>query len=301
MKRRSREINIFSMSALDLFASALGAFILLAVIALPFFPNLAEKDLQDLLTQAQKETAAAKAAADAAKAELAKTKTELAVALAEADAAKSQAQAAAQELSKVKIPDLDIVIGLDVTGSMRDELGQLKGQILDLAEVLDALAPSVGIGIVAFGDRNYKIQTLTVFDIQPTANINAIQRFVANMELGMGRGDADPRYNPDHPEALYAALARAATLSWRGRAKRRYIILITDAPAYPEEISAAYNAARAFHGKSGAEHYVSTVFVRDNHEAKTFLRELARHGQGQFVDSGRGESILASIIQAIII
>lgn len=39
MKRRSREINIFSMSALDLFASALGAFMLITVVLFPFFPN----------------------------------------------------------------------------------------------------------------------------------------------------------------------------------------------------------------------------------------------------------------------
>lgn len=39
MKKKSRELNVFNMSALDLFACALGAFILLAVVALPFFPN----------------------------------------------------------------------------------------------------------------------------------------------------------------------------------------------------------------------------------------------------------------------
>lgn len=39
MKRRNREINVFSMSALDLFASALGAFILLAIVIFPYFPN----------------------------------------------------------------------------------------------------------------------------------------------------------------------------------------------------------------------------------------------------------------------
>ena len=39
MKRKNREINIFSMSALDLFVSALGAFILLAVVIFPHFPN----------------------------------------------------------------------------------------------------------------------------------------------------------------------------------------------------------------------------------------------------------------------
>ena len=39
MKTRSKEIDIFSMSALDLFASALGAFILVAVVLFPYFPN----------------------------------------------------------------------------------------------------------------------------------------------------------------------------------------------------------------------------------------------------------------------
>ena len=40
MKRGGRDINIFSMSALDLFASALGAFILIAIVLFPFFPNI---------------------------------------------------------------------------------------------------------------------------------------------------------------------------------------------------------------------------------------------------------------------
>lgn len=37
MKRPSREINIFSMSALDLFASAMGAFIFIMVVLVPYF------------------------------------------------------------------------------------------------------------------------------------------------------------------------------------------------------------------------------------------------------------------------
>ena len=40
MRRRNREISIFSMSALDLFASALGAFILLTIVMFPYFPNI---------------------------------------------------------------------------------------------------------------------------------------------------------------------------------------------------------------------------------------------------------------------
>ena len=40
MKRPNREINIFGMSALDLFASALGAFILITLVLFPYFPNI---------------------------------------------------------------------------------------------------------------------------------------------------------------------------------------------------------------------------------------------------------------------
>tara|TARA_R110000772_G_scaffold92614_1_gene189591 strand:- start:1449 stop:2147 length:699 start_codon:yes stop_codon:yes gene_type:complete len=53
MKLRNREINIFSMSALDLFASALGAFMLLAIVALPFFPNTG--DSPQLIEEVQAE------------------------------------------------------------------------------------------------------------------------------------------------------------------------------------------------------------------------------------------------------
>ena len=48
MKRRNREVSIFSMSALDLFASALGAFILIAIVMFPYFPNTGTADQRDL-------------------------------------------------------------------------------------------------------------------------------------------------------------------------------------------------------------------------------------------------------------
>lgn len=53
MKRRSREINIFSMSALDLFAGAMGAFIILAVISLPYFGNTHRISDEELIAEAE--------------------------------------------------------------------------------------------------------------------------------------------------------------------------------------------------------------------------------------------------------
>ena len=46
MKKRSREINVFSISALDLFASALGAFILMSLIFMVFFAMTSRSSAQ---------------------------------------------------------------------------------------------------------------------------------------------------------------------------------------------------------------------------------------------------------------
>ena len=53
MKSGSRELNIFSMSALDLFASAMGAFILIALILIPYFPNTGDSTerVTEVMTQ----------------------------------------------------------------------------------------------------------------------------------------------------------------------------------------------------------------------------------------------------------
>ena len=56
MKSRSREINIFGMSALDLFASALGAFILISMVLMPYFLRISDAEVERLrsaLAQAQ--------------------------------------------------------------------------------------------------------------------------------------------------------------------------------------------------------------------------------------------------------
>lgn len=94
MKKKNRDINIFSMSALDLFASAMGAFVIIAVIMFPYFPNMgdspgqvarvreemqAEIDaLAAQLEACQAETAQCQADLDATQAQLAQAQAELA-------------------------------------------------------------------------------------------------------------------------------------------------------------------------------------------------------------------------------
>jgi len=88
-KRKNREINIFSMSALDLFASGMGAFIIIAVIALSYYlktnPDLIEQVnlAKTKLKKERLEHAAAKTALAEVKERLQRKETEAKAAQAE--------------------------------------------------------------------------------------------------------------------------------------------------------------------------------------------------------------------------
>ena len=82
MKKPNREINVFSMSALDLFASALGAFIMLGVLLLPYFPNTGDSpervaDIRALLQQQIEENARQAAQIESLQEELQETREAL--------------------------------------------------------------------------------------------------------------------------------------------------------------------------------------------------------------------------------
>ena len=117
MKKKNREINIFSMSALDLFASAMGAFLLIAVMALPYYlkvdPDLIEQvkklkteivqnetqiaTLKEELKKCQEDGAKAFREAQAKIESLTKENDQLKKALAKAKEERQQAQAQLRE------------------------------------------------------------------------------------------------------------------------------------------------------------------------------------------------------------
>lgn len=85
MRRRQREINIFNLSMLDVIAGAMGAFLIVMVILLPFYrkqapssPAAATEAMQAQLADARARAARAESAAQAAQAEAANRAAELA-------------------------------------------------------------------------------------------------------------------------------------------------------------------------------------------------------------------------------
>jgi len=281
MRVQRRELNVFSMSALDLFASGMGAFVLLAIVAMPFFPNTG--DSQERVDDLKGEIEAAQS-----RSEELETQVETLV----------EVVAAQTELI---IPHLDIVICLDITGSMTGQIDGMKREISSLADVLDRLSPSVGIGIVAFGDKRYQ-RPIHEMDIVETSNMSRIQSFVDAMTPGMN----DPRShrNNDSPEAVTTALEHAIDMSWRPESERRYVIVITDNASYPDREDDAMSAAAEFSSQNNQ--HVSAVRANPNvtEEAQLaalrFLQDLSEAGKGNYVDAAGGESILGSVLLAIL-
>lgn len=180
MKKRSREISIFSMSALDLFASALGAFILITIVLLPFFPNLnmsGQAQAQAELAQAQAELAQAQAELERAKAKAPKTESQLAKQVeslqqklerAQAEAAKAKGQLAKQvESLQQQIDDTTVLLGIktkankfafviDMSGSIYRPGQQDYRQFITLAmqDMLAAFKSEIEVCLIGFQGTN---------------------------------------------------------------------------------------------------------------------------------------------------
>ena len=291
------------MSALDLFASGMGAFILLAIMALPFFPNTGSAPesvpepepepivdtgaLEDSLEIAERERDEARRRAE----QLAE---ELRTVLQQRDQAQQQAAGLQNRVAELEVPDLDLVICLDVSGSMSAQVSGLKRQISDLGRILNAVAPT-GIGVVAFGDRYWE-RPLFVQNV--TTDMRVLENFINGLAPQMGLGGGR---NDDTPEALAMALERAVTVNWRSASESRYIVIMSDFPAYPERVGDALRTAQNFAARNG--HHVSAVMVNGSQTgqaAEPFMRLLANAGNGEFVD-GEEKTLIGSILLAVLL
>ena len=76
--------------------------------------------------------------------------------------------------------------------------------------MLDTLAPSTGIGVVAFGDRRWG-NPIYVQQIVGLSQLWIIEHFVRR--LAPNRNDPRWRRNEDYPEVLATALQQAAGLN----------------------------------------------------------------------------------------
>jgi len=314
---RRRTMEFLSISALDLFASALGIFVLMAILLFPYYlrqPSLeielggardelaaAGESLRDA-ERIAKEQAARKAEATAA---LAKARQRLQEAQAAAAAAREELDLSAAEVadeddrqaglrreSPLTIRDLDLVFVMDTTGSMRNELADVQANLLGVIRVLHRLAPSLRVGFVAFKDIGAAYLTRD-FPLSPMsqANVAKVVRFVGEMTAEGGGDD---------PEPVDEALAVAVAMPWRDDALGQ-IIVIGDAPVRPSGREHALGLARQFRASAtdpALPRTVSTIYTGPPGGAGQLFEQVASAGGGDF--SAYQGQIIEDVLLAVL-
>ena len=311
MRSRARTISIFSMSALDLFAAALGAFILIVLVLFPYYnkggTDQSLEELEELVVK-RRELAATEQTESAQirvlRAEIQLLERQYRTAQENMSEVEAETQELLDQIAEIEIPDPPpepkpveepptpprsvnrgvefsilglatsekrIAIVVDMSGSMQAHTAKVTQAI---NEVLDQMKPDNEFLILGYRGG----PTFTAwppnggYAAATPANLTSARDFVSAMPRRFGGGTP-----------TQAALLRA--LNTRPEA----IILMSDgAPddGLPGNIIA--NVSLRNRGQGGAE--IHTVAIGDYTEDQAltrFLQERARNNEGDFVGRAR--------------
>ncbi len=169
---------------------------------------------------------------------------------------------------------LDILFLLDATGSMADEIDQIKDSLLSISSRISDLPsqPDLRFGMVAYRDRGDEFVT-RVYDFEADALrfLDTIRGVVAD-----GGGDDPESLN----EALHVAVHEP---DWRSEDAIRLMFLIADAPPhldYVEDYSYADEMIEA------QRRGIKTFAIASSglgQQGEYVLRQIAQHTMGRFI------------------
>jgi hypothetical protein len=126
-------------------------------------------------------------------------------------------------LEKEKGKQIDLVLCLDTTGSMKDDIDAVREKLIPMLREITAEFAAFRIGMVLYKD--YYDEYLNRV-IPFTGDFNRFQRTLNSIRVSGGR---------DIPEAVYEALYEGASkFPWE--AESRLLILIGDAPPHPRPL-----------------------------------------------------------------
>lgn len=170
---------------------------------------------------------------------------------------------------------LDILFLLDATGSMDDEIDQLKATIAEVSQRIDRLPSQADLrlGMTLYRDEGDEFVTATFdFTRDVDAFADALDRVVAD-----GGGD--------EPEALDEALAEAlAAPSWRPAAQAvQLVFLVADAPPQiARDVPTPYTASMLEAAERGVKIFPVSSSGTDD-QAEYVFRQLAQFTGARYV------------------
>lgn len=178
-------------------------------------------------------------------------------------------------------PDfLDLVLVVDTTGSMGDEIAFLQKELIGITRAAARKAPGVSIryGLVAYRDRG---DEYVVKNYGFTANGGQMAGWLRGLSAGGGG---------DYPEAAAAALKAGVGLNWRAGKGERLILQVADAPPHDGDAGSYLRTAKAAADRGVQIFTLGASGVGD--EAEYLMRQASVATGGRYLfltdDSGVG-------------
>jgi len=173
----------------------------------------------------------------------------------------------------------DLLLNVDTTGSMGDELSYLKAELASIVARLRSANPSLDIrvGLLVYRDQGDDYVTRS-FPL--TSDIAALQTSLAAQQSSGGG---------DYPEAVDQSLVEAAKFDWRPDAVKA-MLFVADAPPHDDRMAASWDAAMALRARG--VHIVPVGASGVGASAEYLMRSMAALTQSRYVfltdDSGVG-------------
>jgi len=178
-----------------------------------------------------------------------------------------------------KVQKLDLLLTLDATGSMQDEMRYLQTELVLILSRMERANESLDIhaGLIVYRDTT---DEYIVRDFDFTGDLDA---FKANLSR------QDTRGGGDFPEAVHTAMSKGLGLSWR-EDSIKVNLLVADAPPHDAQIGETWNTA--LHSRVRGIHVVPIAASGVDPTTEFLMRAMSQLTGGRYIfltdDSGVG-------------
>jgi hypothetical protein len=181
--------------------------------------------------------------------------------------------------SAPSVRKFDLLLMIDTTGSMGDELSYLQVELGSIVNRLKAANPQLDlrIGLLAYRDEQDEYVT------RPFGFTNDLMKL--RMSLAAQRADG----GGDYPEAVDKAMAAALDFDWRADAVKA-MLFVADAPPHDDKMAASWKSAMTMRARG--IHIVPVGASGVAEDAEYLMRSMAAVTQSRYIfltdDSGVG-------------
>ena len=187
-------------------------------------------------------------------------------------------------LSQTKSSDqaLDLMLVIDATGSMGDEMQYLTKEFQAITQAIASKFPNVStrFALTVYRDigDEYVVRSFNFTD-----SVLTMQKQLA-AQSAQGGGD--------YPEAMEQALNNAVQAQWRSGNTTRLVFLVADAPPHDQDLGNAIKYAKVARGLGLRIYPLAASGVADTAEYLMRIMAVTTHGRYLFLtdDSGVGNT-----------